>query len=142
MIILFNPQSAPPGKTYLPLSLLALGAFLEERYPYEIIDGNLIDDTASFIIERARQTEDKVLGVTVMPGPQLKQAVEVCRKVREVLPALAIVWGGYFPTEHPEVCLKAPYVDYIVKSQGEQTFIELLDLLLRPGGEKPGSIEL
>ncbi len=142
MIILFNPQSAPPGKTYLPLSLLALGAFLEDRYPYEIIDGNLLPDPTNHIIERVRQTDAKVLGVTVMPGPQLKQAVEVCRKVREVLPTLPIVWGGYFPTEHPDVCLKSSYVDYIVKSQGEQTFIELLELLMRPGGERPGAIEL
>jgi len=142
MIILFNPQSAPPGKTYLPLSLLALGAFLEERYPYEIIDGNLEADPVSRIIERVGQTGAKVLGVTVMPGPQLKQAVEVCRKIRQILPKLIIVWGGYFPTEHPDVCLKSAYVDYVVKSQGEQTFIELLELLLRPDGERPGSVEL
>lgn len=142
MIILFNPQSAPQGKTYLPLSLLALGAFLEEVYPYEIIDGNLIADPAARIIHQAQETEAKVLGVTVMPGPQLKQAVEVCRKVREALPGLIIVWGGYFPTEHPEVCIKAPYVDYVVKGQGEQTFIELLSLLLRPDNERPGAAEL
>ncbi len=128
MLILFNPQSAPPGKNYLPLSLLALGAVLEERYPYQIIDGNLEPDPTKAILEtfEATDPEKRILGVTVMPGPQLKQAVEVCRLVKSALPEVIIVWGGYFPTEHPEVCLRAAYVDYVVRGQGEFTFLELL----------------
>jgi anaerobic magnesium-protoporphyrin IX monomethyl ester cyclase len=129
MIILFNPQSAPPGKTYLPLSLLSLGAVLEGNHEYAIVDGNLDSDPATTIIELAKKTGATVLGVTVMPGPQLKQAVQVCPKVRQALPNLKIVWGGYFPTEHPDVCIKADYIDYVVKGQGEFTFLELLGLL-------------
>jgi radical SAM superfamily enzyme YgiQ (UPF0313 family) len=128
MIVLFNPQSAPPGKTYLPLSLLALGAVLEGKSEYAIVDGNLEPDPARRIIEILRE-QGGVLGVTVMPGPQLKQAIEVCPKIRAALSEVTIVWGGYFPTEHTEVCLRASYVDYVVRGQGEETFLELLVLL-------------
>jgi hypothetical protein len=129
MLVLFNPRSAPPGKTYLPLSLLALGGMLEGCYDYQIIDGNLEADPAARIIEVLGAGSNSRLGVTVMPGPQLKQAVAVSRQVRAALPGVPIIWGGYFPTEHTAVCLKAPYVDYVVRGQGEQTIMELLALL-------------
>jgi len=131
MLILFNPMSAPPGKNYLPLSLLALGAVLEGQYDYQIVDGNLELDPAKAILSifQAATAEKRILGVTVMPGPQLKQAVEVCRVIKTALPDVVIVWGGYFPTEHPEVCLRAAYVDYVVRGQGEYTFLELLATL-------------
>ncbi len=133
MIVLFNPQSAPAGKTYLPLSLLALGGVLENKYDYQIIDGNLEADPAARIIEVLREAGGGTLGVTVMPGPQLKQAVEVCPRIRAALPEVTIIWGGYFPTEHTDVCLRAPYVDYVVRGQGEDTFLELLALIDRGG---------
>ena len=40
MILLFNPRSAR-WKHRVPLSLLSLAAVLEDRYDYEIIDGNI-----------------------------------------------------------------------------------------------------
>ena len=47
---------------------------------------------------------------------------------------MPIVWGGAFPTVCPEAALNAPYVDYAVRGQGEQTFIELLEALGAGGG--------
>ena len=131
-IILFNPMSAPPGKNYLPLSLLALGAVLEGKYEYKIVDGNLEANPTAVIASMLREAgsldgSETLLGVTVMPGPQLKQAVEICPKLKAAFPKLTIVWGGYFPTEHTDVCIKSSYVDFVVRSQGENTFLELLE---------------
>jgi radical SAM superfamily enzyme YgiQ (UPF0313 family) len=39
------------------------------------------------------------------------------------------VWGGNFPSLYPSPVLNAPYVDWVVRGQGEQTFAELLDAL-------------
>ena len=41
LILLYNPKVATPGYHRLPHSLLQLGALLEGRYPYAIVDGNL-----------------------------------------------------------------------------------------------------
>jgi radical SAM superfamily enzyme YgiQ (UPF0313 family) len=40
-----------------------------------------------------------------------------------------MVWGGYFPTLYPKPVLNAPYVDWVVRGQGENTFLELLEVL-------------
>ena len=41
MLILYNPPSSARRKPVMPLSLLALGALLEGRHDYTIVDGNL-----------------------------------------------------------------------------------------------------
>ena len=42
---------------------------------------------------------------------------------------MPIIWGGAFPTVCPEAALNAPYVDYAVRAQGEDTLVELLHAL-------------
>ena len=132
MIILFNPLSTTPGKQPLPLSLLSLAAPLEGQRPWRLVDGNLTADPAAAIIQLANalpRPETALLAVTVMPGPQLAQAVPVCRRIRSTLPALPIVWGGYFPTQHADTVLREPYVDFVVRSQGEHAFLDLIETL-------------
>src|SRR5215471_3482287 len=96
-LVLYNPRSNAGGKAILPMSLLALGAVLEGRHDYRIVDGNLTVDPLAALDRAIRETEADVLGVTVMPGPQLSQAVPLCRELKERFPRLRIVWGGYFP---------------------------------------------
>jgi len=90
-VLLYNPKSTSPGKQRLPLSLLSVSAVIAADYDVEFIDGNLVDDPASAIIERAKATHAKLLAVTVMPGPQIRQAVPVCRAVKAALPNLTIL---------------------------------------------------
>lgn len=129
-IVLYNPRSSAGRTPVLPMSLLALGALLEPRWSYRIVDGNLEPEPLARLDALvAARPRDTVLGVTVMPGPQLAEAVPVCRALKQRHPELRIVWGGYFPTQHWEICLRAPYVDYVVRAHGEQVFVQLLEQL-------------
>jgi radical SAM superfamily enzyme YgiQ (UPF0313 family) len=132
-VLLFNPRSTSPGKQRLPLSLMALAAVIDADYEVEIIDGNLLDDAAAHIADRAAASDALLLGVSVMPGPQLQQAVQVCKAVRAARPGLPILWGGYFPTHHAEVCLRSGYIDYCIEGQGEAAFRKLVDTLAAGG---------
>ena len=67
--------------------------------------------------------------MTVMPGPQLVSAVELSKRCKARFPALPIVWGGNFGSLYPEPVLNAPYVDWLVRGQGEQALAELLEVL-------------
>lgn len=128
MIVLFNPRATKPGNRRLPLSVLALGAVLEGREDYRIVDGNVEDDPTSTILRLIDNHQVDFLGMTVMPGPQMVAAMEASRDVRRLRPNVPIVWGGYFPSIYPDATLNAKYVDFAVRGQGEDTLLELLDL--------------
>src|SRR5258708_25568646 len=138
-VLLYNPRSTSPGKQRLPLSLLSVAAVIDADYEVEFIDGNLVADPASAIIERAKATGAKLLAATVMPGPQLTQAVPVCKQVKSAVPGLSILGGGYFPTQHADVCLRSGYIDFCIEGQGEVPFRKLVDTLYYGGGvgERP-----
>ncbi len=139
-LILYNPVSTPSRKPVLPMSLLALGALLEGEYDYRIVDGNLIEDPLAELDGLIAGSARPVLAVTVMPGPQLNHSVPLCRQLKARHPELIVIWGGYFPTQHYDVCLQAPYVDYVVRGHGERVFKALLDGLAaqQVPGDLPG----
>ena len=68
-VVLYNPQSSASRKPILPMSLLALGALLEGRYEYIIVDGNLETDPLARLETLVSEWGAGVLGMTVMPGP-------------------------------------------------------------------------
>ncbi len=105
---------------------MSLSAALEGKYASTIIDGNVDRDFVSTALRTIGDGSVAAVGVTVMGGPQLRSAIAVSKAIREKLPALPIIWGGAFPTVCPEATVNAPYVDYAVSAQGEDTLIELL----------------
>jgi len=136
MIVLFNPLSTTPGKQPLPLSLMSLAAVLESRECWTLVDGNVTRDPAAAIVDlltRTPASEFSMLAVTVMPGPQLPQAVAVSRAVKAAFPSLPIVWGGYFPTQHADIVLASGFVDFVIRSQGERPLLDLI-AALKTGG--------
>src|SRR5450755_3055603 len=109
MIILLNPRSTRPRNRRFPLSVMALAAVLEGREEYEIVDGNIDDNAAETILELIRSRNVEMLGVSVMPGPQMAAAITVSRAIRQAHPKLPIVWGGYFPSIYSDGTLNAQY---------------------------------
>lgn len=135
MILLVNPRATRPKNRRFPLSLMAIGAALPEGTNWEILDGNLPDidllAEASATIDARAVTADPVraIALTVMPGPQLVSAVPLSKALKRRYPHIPIVWGGYFGSLYPAPVLNAPYVDWLVRGQGEQTFLDLLAVI-------------
>jgi anaerobic magnesium-protoporphyrin IX monomethyl ester cyclase len=127
MILFYNPKATKPRNRRFPLSILAIAAVLEGREDYLIVDGNLDPQPTQSLLALIRLHRVTLLAVTVMPGPQTIGAVETCREIRSQFPTLPIVWGGYFASNYTKAALNASYVDFAVRGQGEQTFLELLE---------------
>jgi len=81
-VLLLNPRMSRPGKARLPLSLLHLGAVLEGRRSWRIIDGNVEPDFMAAVLSELSARPYALVGVTVMPGPQVAPAIEVSSAVR------------------------------------------------------------
>ncbi|MFB3920158.1 MAG: radical SAM protein [Terriglobia bacterium] len=129
MIALYNPKVTKPRNRRFPLSVLSIGAMLEGKEDYAVVDGNLDPAPTETIMGLIRERGAHLLAVTVMPGPQVVSAVATCREIRARFPGVSIVWGGYFPSLYSDAALNAPYVDYAVRGQGEETFIELVEAM-------------
>ena len=129
MIVLYNPRATRPKNRRLPLSVLAIAAVLERHAPIAIVDGNLDLNPAATMAALIRENPVAMLAVTVMPGPQTASAVATIPQIRARFPQVPIVWGGYFPTNYSSAALNAAYVDYLVRGQGEDTIVELLEAL-------------
>ncbi len=110
----------------LPLSLLALGAALEGRHDYQVIDGNVDDDAIGTALRALADAPDALVGVSVMPGPQVAPAIALSAAIRAAHPNVPIAWGGYFPTLYSSAAINAPYVDFLIRGQGETTLLDLL----------------
>ncbi len=137
-VVLVNPRMCSPRSVRLPLSLLSLGAVLEGRHDYRIVDGNLDPAPISTVLATLAEGPSALLAVSVMPGPQVATAIAVSAAVRLARPEVPIAWGGYFPTLYPAAAINAPYVDYVVRGQGEDALLELLSRL--PDAGAPAGI--
>lgn len=124
-VLLFNPRSAN-SKYRIPNSILQVAAALEGEFEWVIVDGNLEQDPWIKINAYLSTGEYGFFGSTVMPGPQLKQAIPVSRQIREKFPDVRIAWGGYFPSNQPNVCLDSGYVDLVINGPGDKCFPEVL----------------
>ena len=137
-VLLINPRVCSQRSMRLPLSLLALGAVLNGRYEYRIIDGNVDPDPVRTAQDALADGAPALIGLSVMPGPQVAPAIQIASALRAAHSKTPIVWGGYFATLYTEAAINAPYVDYVARGQGEETLLELLAQLPDAGAPQGG----
>ncbi|MEO8361538.1 MAG: radical SAM protein, partial [Vicinamibacteria bacterium] len=117
-ILLYNPR----GESHiLPLALLHIGSALPE-FDVRIIDGRIEMTPEATIAELA--DEAVCLGVTVLTGKPILDALRASRAAKRKNPKLPVIWGGWHPSLLPEQCLASPLVDACISGQGEETFRE------------------
>src|ERR1017187_4421752 len=90
-VLLINPHICSRDSLRLPLSLLNLAAVLEGRRPWRIVDGNLDPDAVATALRILGGAPHALVGVTVMPGPQVATAIEISLAIRAAFPAVPIV---------------------------------------------------
>jgi anaerobic magnesium-protoporphyrin IX monomethyl ester cyclase len=134
MIIFLHPRSGRPANRRFPLSVLSIAAMIEGKEEYAIVDGNL-DPRPELTLDRLMESHAvEAVAVSVMPGPQMVAAIPLCKHVRSRHPKVPILWGGYFPSLYTDTALNAGYVDFAIRGQGEDTFVEWLAALRKGRG--------
>ena len=122
-IVLYNPDAV---FWTMPLALVAVGSALDqEQYEVVIVDGRL--ESPETLL--AQLQDALCLGVTVLTGAPLRNALAVTRQVNRRFPKLPIIWGGWHPSLFPQMCLAEPAVMAAVIGQGEATFAEIVNRL-------------
>jgi anaerobic magnesium-protoporphyrin IX monomethyl ester cyclase len=128
-VVLYNPKCV---FYTMPLALLAIGSYLDpEEYEVKIIDGRLENDDHSVLLEECKDAI--CLGLSVLTGAPIYDAVDATQKVKKAFPDLVTVWGGWHPSLFPDETLEEESLDVIVTGQGEISFH---NLLIEIAGEK------
>ncbi|MEA3176969.1 MAG: anaerobic magnesium-protoporphyrin monomethyl ester cyclase [Gammaproteobacteria bacterium] len=124
-VVLYNPQAV---FFTFPLALLAIGSELDpDVYEVIIVDARLESDAESVVLSHLEGA--LCVGVTVLTGAPISDALQISRAVKRVRPDLPVVWGGWHPSMFARECLSEPSVDVTVRAQGEETFAEIVKRL-------------
>lgn len=128
-VVLFNPRSAN-AKHRIPNTILQVGASIYGQFEFVIVDGNKEVDPWHTINAYFATGEYGFWGCTVMPGPQLQQAIPFTKQIKTLYPNVVTVWGGYFASNQFRVVMESNCVDFIVDGPGDKAFPALLDALV------------
>ena len=137
-----SPSPAPetPGKVeaaWPPLGILYCATLLAENGT----EVSVLDQAAQRFSSRQalqwvkRETPD-ILGFSVLL-PSFKEALNIAKQVKTRNPNTVTVFGNYQATFNAErIIEKYPYVDIIVRGEGEHTSLELAKCLEKKGDLK------
>lgn len=121
-VVLYNPRAV---FFTMPLALLAIGSELDPNlHEVVTIDGRLEDDPVAAVL--AHLDGALCLGVTVLTGAPISDALNISRAAKAARPDLPVIWGGWHPSMFARECLADPSVDVTVRGQGEETFAEIV----------------
>jgi len=124
-VVLYNPWAV---FYTMPLALLAIGSELDpDRYEVVIVDARVDSNAESTVL--AHIGEAVCLGITVLTGAPISDALAVSRAAKRARPELTVVWGGWHPSMFSRECLSESSVDVTVRGQGEETFVDIVERL-------------
>lgn len=128
LVILIYPKTGDRKTIYVPLALLHLAAYLRSKYQVAIVDTRVNKDYKRILSELLNK-EPLAVGITALTGKQISYGLEVSRYIKKINPKISLIWGGIHVTFLPKQALENPYIDIVVKKEGEISLYETLSAI-------------
>lgn len=128
--------STPPGRTterWPPLGLLYIASSCLDKRSDEVkvIDAFCENLSEGELVDRVEREKPNVFGMNCSTHAFL-DTISALRSLHEVVPETKLVLGGIHATFAADKILRHyPFVDYVVKGEGEESFPKLLDCIER-----------
>ncbi len=128
-IVLCTPPSTSTER-WPPIGLLYIAACLKaENYDARVIDAFSCNMTEAELVSAVKKEAPDVVGMNSTAHTFI-DAMSATKKIKEALPNAKIVLGGYQATFNAEKILSSyKFVDYVIKGEGERSFLELIECL-------------
>ena len=148
------PQGSWNYRIFPCMGAAYLDAVIREKYEVDVVDSNIVHgQTAEFykdyneihspseeVIKIWNKILMKLINITEQTSPDylcvgswsynMPVIAEFTRLFKARNPQIPILLGGMNPTLIPDETLEAlPYIDYLVRGEGEETIMELLEAL-------------
>ena len=139
-ILLIFPRvsfESPPSYTNPKLGLMYLSSYVK-KHGYKntkIIDLELVPWSFDTFCKKVYEYSPDLVGIQCM-STNLQSTDRICRFVRENLKDTKIVLGGPHFNTDPEDIFNYFDIDFVVRGEGEKTFLELLQSLHEPSHYK------
>src|SRR5579864_1982754 len=123
-VVFFFPSFASSEAT-APLGILAVATpLLRAGYKVRLVYSTITPNYKKRVLE---EVKDAIcLGISLVTGPMIRETVEIARAVKEWNPEFPVILGGWHPSLLPKQTLEADCVDIIVRGQGEEALLELV----------------
>jgi radical SAM superfamily enzyme YgiQ (UPF0313 family) len=126
-VVFFFPSFASTEAT-APLGILAVATpLLRAGYSVTLIDSTITPNFKKRVLEEVRDA--LCLGISLVTGPMIRETVEIARAAKAWRPDVPVILGGWHPSLLPKQTLESPFIDYVVRGQGEDTLLELVQHL-------------
>src|SRR5580658_9646281 len=123
-IVFFFPSFASSEAT-APLGILAVATpLIRAGFQIVLIDSTITPNYKQRVLE---EVKDAIcLGVSLVTGTMIRETAEIAKAIKEWNPDFPIILGGWHPSLLPKQTLEAPYIDIVVRGQGEEAMLELV----------------
>lgn len=126
----------------IPMGLYYVGAMLRANgYAVDILNGHSLGRVPHRIYQVLGDKHPDVVGFSILHANRWG-GIDIARMVKKVNPRATVVFGGVGATflwEH--FLTHFPEIDYVVRGEGEQSFLELIRFLEKKQGTMPTHID-
>jgi anaerobic magnesium-protoporphyrin IX monomethyl ester cyclase len=124
-VVFFFPAFSSQEAT-APLGILAVATpLLRAGYSVRIVDSTITPDFQQATLD---ELDDALcLAVSLVTGPMIRETVQIARAAKKRYPGKPVILGGWHPSLLPDQTLAADCVDIVVKGQGEDALLEIVE---------------
>ncbi len=123
-VLFFFPAFSSQEAT-APLGILAVSTpLLQAGYEVQIIDSTITPGFQQRVLEAL--DDSLCLAVSLVTGPMIRETVQIAKAAKRLYPEKPVILGGWHPSLLPDQTLASEYVDVVVKGQGEDALLEIV----------------
>src|ERR1700743_3390954 len=124
-VVFFFPSFASSDAT-APLGILAVATpLIRAGYQIRLIDSTI---TPNFHKTTLEELDDALcIAISLVTGPMIRETVQIARAAKKRYPNKPVILGGWHPSLLPDQTLAAECVDIVVKGQGEEAMLEIVE---------------
>jgi len=131
-VVLVNPPYPEdvPQAIFIPLGISYLIAVLEEKgYVVDLVDCPVSRPNQKELGEKFRSLNPDIIGITASTVNYLP-ALQILKTAKTALPnCITMIGGPHVTVQDTRIFAESPYIDIVVRGEGEQTMLELAGLV-------------
>lgn len=146
-ILLINPPYInfsgikDSGGHAIPLNLAYIASYVREKIKCKIavLDAEVLGLTYKQIHQQIRKAAPDFVGISC-PTPTFNHVIRIAKIIKNINPKTTVIVGGSHPTAFPEDTIRVPEIDFAVRGEGEETFVDIIKTVKKSKG-KPSAFK-